>query len=263
MVAVAGDWEMSMDGEFLPIQIAFSQYIRRWHESLIPTTPAVAEFAARPIEQAAMWIPGRLVDAVEEALASYERNENAGLPGKRSRFPVVLVGMSRDWMPITGDWGRQIGDRIEVALEEGGSVYGYRQAMFEVRCQIVIAAADASSARALASQFCLFVSAVENRRFQSSFQFGQYAVPMPVMIETPDIQFMDSKIDRKNAAVLYADLSLRATIPYFDAPKSGDLNDGSANTPPGYPVIQEVHNEIPDAQRSTHIDGAGISRDDL
>lgn len=141
------------------------------------------------------------------------------------------------------------------------SVYGYTQAMGDIRTQVVIAGPDEPSARSLAVQFGKWVGAIANRRFYATFAWGQYEVQMPIMLETPDIAFMDIQSDRKNLTMLAADLNLTATFPYFDAPKDGQPNDGSAHNPPGYPVVLEVaHTERAIPLSEVIVTKAGVTR---
>jgi hypothetical protein len=226
----------------LPVKQAFSVYMREWYAGLYATTNGMTEFVARGHEKSLMWAPGRMVDAAEEMLASYMRNTNSNVPGANSLFPIVLIAQAKDYMPTGADWGGRQVSRKEVAIEddEGSSVYGYRQAMGDLRSQVVIAATEDATAKSLAAQFCLYVGDISNRRFYANFTFGEYTIPMPVMIENPDIMFMEVKTDAKNMTMLAADVDLKITVPFFDAPAENDENDGSDHEPPGYQVVQKV-----------------------
>lgn len=234
-----------MNGDFFPLKQAFSEYLRRFYAGLYPDTPAMQEFVARGIERAIVWAPDRMVDAAEEMLASYRKNANA-TQGANSLFPVIIVGMAKDYAPTTGDWGaRQVGRRLVHLVEPtdadpSPSVYGYRQAMGDVRTQVVIFAAESATARSIAAQFALFVGERHNRRFYCRHTWGQYRFDMPCMLETPDLMFANVQTDQPNITVLAGDLDLKATFPYLDAPKPGEPNDGSAHNPPGYPVLAGV-----------------------
>lgn len=224
------------------VKTAVGHYLTRWYNFLAANTQAMQEFTSRGAAKSLMWVPDRMVDAVEEMLASYRKNNTTGVPGANAKFPVVLIAMSKDFSPVTGDWGRQAGDRMLVRLtdEDNASVYGYRQALMEARLQVALCATDSPTARSLATQFALFVGAVRNRTFYSEFQFGQYVLKMPIQIENPDIAFMSMPGDQTNVSILVGDLTLKITIPYLDAPKAGEPNDGSTNNPPGYPQLSEI-----------------------
>lgn len=228
-----------MDGDQFPLKVAFSEYLGRWYRSLYGDTKAVQEFTLRGFAHCVQWAPGRLVDQAEEILKAYQKNDNAP-QGRNTLLPFVAVGMARDFTPMGGDWGGRMVGRRMVAIEPGGSTYGYRQAQHEVRAQVVIFAADVDSAKSLAAQFCLFTGVPENRRFKAKHTFGQYEVEMPAVLEMPDPIFMNVQTEQKNITILAGDLTLKAQIPYFDAPKPGDPNDGTTNNPPGYPILSEV-----------------------
>lgn len=229
----------NMNGEQFPLKDGFALYLKRWYDGLYGATNSVQEFIDRGFPHGCQWVPGRMVDSADQMLAAYQKNDNAP-QGKNTKLPVVLVGMAKDFSPMSPDWsGRQIGRRL-VRIVEGGSAYGYRQFAHEVRAQVVIMAADVDTAKSLAAQFCLFVEDMENRRFKAVHTFGQYSVAMPTVLETTDITFMAVGTEQKNITILAADLMLKAHIPYFDAPKVGEQNDGTTNNPPGYPLVSDV-----------------------
>lgn len=219
----------------------------RFHAGIYPDTKAMEAFASRELSRAIMWAPGRMVDKAEDMLLSYQKNANQTgdepvVPGKGALFPAIVVAMSDDYSPTPADFGgRQLGRQL-VALEErdGASVYGYRQAMGEVRTQVAIFAAEAHTARSMAAQFCLFVGEMSNRRFRYAYKWGQYTLSMPVTLETPDIMFSEVETSNAGMKVLVADLNLRAVFPYLDAPREGEENDGTDNVPPGYPTVVQI-----------------------
>ncbi len=231
-------------GNIHPPRIAISHYLCAWYAKLAADTPAMDEYINRGAAQAIAWAPDRLVDAADEMLDAYRRNDNEGPPGHKSKFPMVLVGMSRDYTPTPGDRGRQMARQLikinDDAPNNPASIYGYRQAMGDKRTQIVIFAAESATATSLAAQFSLFIADVANRRFYADFVWGEYTARMPITLETPDIQFNEVPTDEKNICILAADLNFTITTPFFDAPKIGEPNDGSNHNPPGYPVISVV-----------------------
>lgn len=235
-----------MNGDFFPLKVGFSEYMVRWYRALYPDTAAVKEFVERGESRSIVWAADRMVDQVEDMLKSYQKNNNTAelgdvSPGRNALFPVVVLAMSKDYMPAGPDQGgRQVGRRL-IQLEEGGSIYGYRQAMGEIRVQVVIMAAESASARSLASQFSLFVGEIPNRRFSSIHKFGQYDLTIPCMLETPDIMFSQIQTDNQNMTVLACDLTLKTVTPYFDAPRDGEANDGTDNNPPGYPSVAQIN----------------------
>lgn len=228
-----------MNGEQFPLKTAFADYLRRWYEGLYGATNSVQEFIDRGFSHGCQWVPGRLVDSADQMLAAYQKNDNAP-QGKNTKLPVVLVGMAKDFAPMSPDWGGRSPGRKLVRIVDGGSAYGFRQAGNEVRAQVVVMAADVDTAKSLAAQFCLFIGEFENRRFKAVYKFGGHDIPMPTVIETPDTVFMAVGTEQKNVTILAADIMLKAYIPYFDAPKVGEPNDGTTNQPPGYPLVSNV-----------------------
>jgi hypothetical protein len=234
-----------MNGAFHHVKVGLGEYLTKWKEFLVADTPGLQAYAARPLAESIIFVPGRLVDAAEEMLAAYRRNDNPGESGHKSKLPVVLIGLSKDYTPTDPSWNRQLGDRMLIKIEDDtteapASIYGYRQAAGDVRAQVVIVAADEPTARSMTIQFCLFIGAVGNRTFYAAHTWGQYEIPMGTMLETPDVPFMEIATDQKNLTMLAGDLNLRVVIPYFDAPAEGEPNDGTANNPPGYPYVTEV-----------------------
>lgn len=242
-----------MNGDLFPLQSAFSQYMVRFYRGIYPSTKALDEFVARGSELSLQWVPGRMVDKVQDMLAAYQKNDNSTasrphVPGKGALFPMILVGMAKDYTASGPDQqSRQVGRQlVRIEDDPDGSVYGYRQGAGDVRVQVVILAAEVATAHSLAAQFSLFVGEIPNRRFRVAHKWGQYDFDMPCMLENPDIMFSKIDPEDQNMTILAADLTLKAVIPYFDAPKAGEDNDGTSNNPPGYPVVQEVHvlNEV-------------------
>lgn len=230
------------NGEVFNIKEAFAKYLRGWYDGLVPTTQAVEEYVGRGVERCIIFAPDRMVDAAEDMLAAYRKNDNPGAHGQNAPFPVVLVGVAKDWMPTMGDWGgRQVSRQyVRITDDVDASVYGYRQAMVDIRAQVVIFASEGPTAQSLATQILMWIGDIENRRFYADFTFGEYTVQMPLVIENPDIPFVEVKTDAKNMTILAGDISLKATIPYFDAPKAGEANDGTSHNPQGYPNVTEV-----------------------
>lgn len=233
---------MSNNGDFFPLKKAFSGYMREFYKRIYPDTPALQEYVERGLSRSVMWAAGRMVDAVTDMLDSYRKNENSATPDRGALLPVIFVAMARDYTPTTGDvGGRQVGRQL-VSFSDaiGASVYGYRQAMGDIRTQIAICAADEASARSIAAQFCLWIGEIPNRRFKVQHTFGQYTIELTAMIDTPDTIFQSVDSGQKNMTILVGDFNLRTAIPYFDAPKLGEQNDGSTNNPPGYPTVTGV-----------------------
>lgn len=244
-------------GDLHPSKLAFAEYMARWYTTVYGDTKATEEFASRGAAKAIKLVAGRMIDDVKAMLDSYQRDQQ-GEHGANSKLPIVFVALARDYTTTGGDWGgRQVSRRL-VRLADGddASVYGLRLAMHDVRAQVVVMAADEGSARSLAAQLGLFVGDIANRRFTAKHEFGQYTIPAPIVIENPDLMF-GSAGESKTMTILIADLTLKVSMPYLDAPKQGEENDGTANVPPGYPVVTSVAVRHLDASSGGLVDESG------
>ena len=256
-----------LNGHFYALKDGVSRYAGRFYQSIYNDTPAVTEFKQRGLAASFLWAADRMVDAADDMLRSYTKNSNSAsgtvTPNKNSVLPVVLMAMSRDYIPTGGDWGGRQVPRRMVKLEGGpdASAYGYKQAMGDVRWQILVVAADANSARSIAAQFCLFIGDPANRRFVMPFKWGQYTLDMPVMLESPDIMFSNADLGRPNVTALVADVTLKVTLPFFDAPAGNEPNDGSSNNPPGYPLVQQVELFHFPVRKHTTVNASGTTHD--
>jgi len=245
-------------GDLYPSKLAFAEYLARWYQTVYGDTQATEEFALRGVSQSIKLVAGRMIDDVQAMLESYQRDQQ-GEHGKNSKLPIVFLALARDYTTTGGDWGgRQVSRRL-VRLEEGedASIYGLRMAMHDLRAQLVVMAADEGSARSLAAQLGLFVGDMANRRFVATHEFGQYKVPAPIMIENPDLMF-GSAGSSKTMTILLADLTLKVTMPYLDAPRPGEANDGTANNPPGYPVVSSVTVKHIGLEHGGLVDDSGV-----
>lgn len=232
-----------MNGSFDQIKIGFAHYLKRWRDGVYPDyadTKAVKAFMDKPLSDAVKWTAGRMVDDAQAMLEAYQKNEN-GPKGQTTLFPVLLLAMDDTLMGTGADWGGDQTGRTMQQIEEGGSWYGHKQMMADRRLQMVIIASEGGSAQSLAAQLSSFIKEPSNRYFNAVYQFGQYNVPVPQTLESVRIDWSDVKPDGlKNIKILVADLTLKCTIPFFDAPAVGAPNDGSDKVPPGYPTVAVV-----------------------
>jgi hypothetical protein len=143
-----------------PIQKAFGRYLQRFHADLMGDTQFVAEFAARDFAKCAVWAPGRMIDKAEDMLASWRKNDTAQAARATPYLPIMTAAMSKDYLPVTGDYSRQLGDPIMVTLpnDPKARVFSMRAVVSEVRVQVVIFAPEMSTAKSLALQLQLFAS---------------------------------------------------------------------------------------------------------
>jgi hypothetical protein len=231
---------------FEPVKAGFGQYMGRFYSELIATTRPLEEYVLRGVGKSIMWAPSRMVDAAEEMLSLYARDNLEPGPTKPFNLPIMFVAMAKDYVPSGRDYTRQLADRVDIALPGDAKtrVFGLRSVAADIRAQVVVAAMDEPTARSLAAQFILHLDSTEGRRFSAPFTFAGEALDWPVTIETPDVQAIQVPNETKNLTLLAIDIMLRATVPLIDAPKPGDPNDGQGvpgtNDPAGYPVVNAI-----------------------
>lgn len=228
-----------LNGSFDQICIGFGEYMQRWFNGIYADyidTKGVKAFLERPFRESVKWVPSRMIDEAEAMLEAYRKNEN-GPPGKSTLFPIVLMAIDTNFITTGADWGGQQISRRLAQIEEGGSWYGYKHVMQDRRVQVVIIASEGGTAQSLAAQLSSFVAEPHNRYLSAPYEFGQYKVRMPITQETNRIDWMDVKTDAKNIKIFAADFTLKCTVPFFDAPKAGEPNDGTDHNPPGFPLV--------------------------
>jgi len=229
-----------LNGSFQQQQIAFGRYLANWFATLYADTPALKEFKARPVAEAIKWAPARMIDAAQDMLEQYRKNEN-GAAGASTKLPVVLVAPDDDFVGTGADWGGHHTERQMLQIDEGGSWYGHRELMHDRRFQVVIIASEGDTAKSLAAQLSWHLKQLRNRYMDAVYEFGQYQVPAPMQLEGNRIDWMLVRTDGiKNLKMLAADIPVKCTVPLFDAPADGEQNDGTDNAPPGYPLTQVV-----------------------
>ena len=231
---------------FEPVKAGLGRYMGRFYADLIATTRPLEEFVARGVGKSVMWAPARMVDAAEEMLKLYARDDIEPGPTKPFALPIMFVAMAKDYSPSGRDYTRQLADRVDIALPGDAKKrhFKLRSVAADIRAQVVIAAMDEPSARSLAAQFILHLDTTEGRRFKAPFVFAGQTLDWPVVIETPDVQAIAVPSEAKNLTMLAIDLTLRASVPLIDAPKPGDANDGQGvpgtDDPAGYPLVRMI-----------------------
>lgn len=226
-----------------PIKAAFGRYLQGFYSQLVADTPALAEFAARGFAKSAVWAPGRMVDQVEEMLASWRKNDTAQAARPTPYLPVMIAAMAKDYVPAPPDYSRGLADPIDVMLPNDplGRVFKMRAVVADVRTQVAIAAPEDSTARSIAMQLQLYASALPNRRFYASYPLAGLDENWPVVLELPDLQAINSPTEVKNLTLLTADIQMRATVPLLSYPKGAEPSDGqgagTADDPHGYLVV--------------------------
>lgn len=225
------------------VKAGFGGYMEVFYNSIIPTTKPLNEYIQRGFSKSAVWAPSGMVDAAEDMLAAWQRNDTDSAPTKPAKLPVIIVAVARDYTPTGRDFTRQVADSMEVIMpgDTKERAFGVRTVAGDIRAQVAIFAADEPTARSIASQFCLFLDAMPNRRFHANYTFAGVTQGWPVQIEAPDSPVISVQTGLKNVVIMAVDLTLKALIPLFDAPNEGEHNDGKGvpgtDDPAGYPLV--------------------------
>ncbi len=224
-----------------PLEIGFGEFMGRYYDGLVADTPSMNEYIVRGLPTSIVWVPGRMVDKVQDMLDEWRKNANDSGPGMSSFLPVILVAFAKDFTPAPPEIGRSFGDAFYVQFPEDPHerVFKVRVAANEYRAQLVFLAADGPTAHSLAMQFSLFLGATVDRRFVHRHTFADLVHEYKATIESADLGAINMDGEQKNLTILVADLVVRADIPLFQAPKPGEPNDGKP-APSGYPVVTNV-----------------------
>ncbi len=236
-----------------PVKSGFGGYMAGFYSYLVPTTKSMPEFIARGLPLSIVWATSGMVDKAEEMLATWQRNDTDSAATKPAKLPVIIVATARDYMPTGRDFTRQIADSMPVIIPGDtikGRLFGLRTIAGDIRAQVVVIAADEPTARSIASQFCLYMDTTSGRRFHANYTFAGVTDGWPVQIESVDTPFVSVQTEIKNVVILACDLTLKATIPLFDAPKVGNANNDGKGIPEtvdpaGYAVVIEVDSVKP------------------
>lgn len=232
---------------FQPVKEALGIYMGKYYAGIVPSTKSMHAFVARGLPKSIVWAPSRMVDAVEDMLAAWQREDIDNTPTNPVDMPVVIVAMAEDYVPSGRDFTRQISEEAFFIFPEDTKERAFKvQAIAgDIRAQIVFAAHDEPTAKSLASQLLLYIDVATNRRFDAKYAFAGFDDMWPVQIESTDSPAMAIKTDAKNLTILAVDITLKVSTPLFKAPADNEPNDGkgtigNASDPSGYPVVDQV-----------------------
>ena len=231
---------------FESVKAAFGEFMGRFYGQIVPTTKSLHEYTQRGLAKSVAWAPSRMVDAAEQMLAAWQKNATEPTGTRPASLPVMLVAVAKDYTPTGRDYTRQVADRelVTIPTDPKERVFGLRTVSGDIRAQIAIFAHDEPTAKSLASQFLLFLDATQNRRFTATYEFAGQTMDWPVQLETPDAPAMAIPSESTNLTILAIDITLKATVPLFDAPAYGQPNDGQGtpetDDPAGYPKVFDV-----------------------
>lgn len=230
-----------------PIKVAFGRYLQGFHQMLIADTPALTEYAGRAFAKSAVWAPGRMIDQVEEMLASWRKNDTSREDRATPFLPIIIAACSKDYMPAQPDYSRQAADAVDVMIpgDPQNRVFKMRTALSEVRVQVAVVAADEPTARSIAMQLALYSQAIERRRIYADYKLAGVDTKWPFVWKEPDVNAISMPQEVKNLTVLTVDFNGVASVPLLSYPKAGDVahdgkGDGTYQNPPGYLTVQQA-----------------------
>ena len=79
-----------------------------FYAGIVPTTNGLQEYAARGLAKSIVLVPSRMVDAVEEMLSAWQRNDTDGAPTQPAKMPIIFVAIAKDYTTPGRDYARQI-----------------------------------------------------------------------------------------------------------------------------------------------------------
>lgn len=230
-----------------PVKIAFGQFVGEFYRTLLPTTKPLQEYVTRGLDKSIFIAPSRMIDAAEEMLASYQRNDTHQAATQPFKMPVIIIAVAKDYMPTGRDYAKQIAEPISVIIpsDDKERHFGFRTINADIRAQLAIFAMDEPTAKSLASQWQLYLDRADSRRFLAHYAFAGQDIIQWVQIEDTGIMASNAQTESKNLTILACDVTLKSQIPLFDAPKAGDENnDGKGipgtDDPAGYLLVNHV-----------------------
>lgn len=219
------------------VKAAVGAWLGRWYAQIAPTQPSVQEFAARGLSKSVVLVPGRMIDAAQDMVNLWTRNDTNAAPGSNAgsrppKLPVAMVAMARDMMPTGRDWGRSSADEqyVTFASDPKERVFGLRTHLQDLRCQLVIAAHEPDAAKSLAAQFSLWVQGHSNKHALVDWVFAGQSLQWPIQLESDDVMGSLVPTDAKNLTLLALDFTFKMTEPYYRAPQQANEFDGKGTT---------------------------------
>lgn len=223
-------------GLLTPVRAALGSWLQDFRANHFqPDTAANAEWAQRSPAPAIAWAPARMVDAAEDMLSTYRRNQNDGKAPTSGFLPVMLVAVASDYTETPGEDGRPITDRIPFSFPDDPQKQSFalRLMRVDLRAQIVVAAPDSLSAQSMIGQ--LFLHILERGTLRANYSFAGFTAAYPTRIVPTDRMAIPTPLGEQ-VCVLAVDLNLRASIPLF-------YGEGTEQAPTGFPVTEAISNE--------------------
>lgn len=228
-----------------PVKEGFGRYMQRFYAQVQPTTKPLHDFVGRGGARSVVFAPAAMDDKAEEMLALWRRSDLRG--DGRFNLPIIIVAVADDAMPTSRAWGVQLSSPTNVVIPSDPKrrVFKVTSTLMDVRAQVAIFAADEPTARSLAAQLLTFIDAFENSAFTVPYRFAGLEVQWPVKLESSETPVSTIATGEGNIQVLAVDLTFKAHVPLYRAPKAGEPNDGlgipgDADDPAGYPQVVDA-----------------------
>jgi len=204
---------------------ALAAWVVRFHRQIAPMTPALSEFVGRDASSAVALVPGRMVDAAEDMLTLWMRNEPKGGPTKPHKLPVILVAVARDPNPTMVGRNRSISSPVHVILpgDVKERVFELKTMARDYRAQLLFVAQDSDTAESLAMQFGLWLENWRNQVFDVKWEFAGNDVMWPAQLESPDVAPSVIATDAKSVTMIAVDVSFCSTQPIYRAVGEGEV----------------------------------------
>ena len=240
-----------MSEMFLPVKVALGEYMGRFKQSFAVThndTDAVQEFVSRPLKRSIVFAPSRMIDAIEEILSAWRKNTNVdGQPQSTAFLPVMAVAIARDYTPASPSQGMMLGDAIDIKIPNFSDNRNLKLELMrgQLRVQVVVIAADESTAKSLMARFCHFVRRYDNRGFDAIYSLAGFNEVWFNAWDSQDIYPSAVTIAQTNLAIQKVDLLLNIAIPMVYGAASGQPNSGigtgTPSDPFGLPVLTQIN----------------------
>lgn len=233
---------------FEPVKVGLGEVMGDFYTSIVPTTKSLREYVNRGLANSIAWAPSYMIDAAEEMLAAWQRNDTHTATTRPAELPVILIAIAKDYTATGADFTRQQAVAREVIIPDDPKerVFLLRTVAGDIRAQVAIFAQDEATTKSIASQFSIFLESSPTRAFPATYRFAGMDLDWPVQFESQDVIAMNIATDSKNLTILALDLTLKASAPLFTHPDDTDPNkdgkgtDGDPDDPHGYGLVVEV-----------------------
>lgn len=200
-------------------------WLGQWFAQVAPTTKAMQEYIARPAAHAMAFVPGRMIDAAEDMLTLWGRNQPGAGPTQPPKLPVVLVAVANDVTPTALARNKAISAPVHVVMPGDAKerVFQLRTMTSDYRVQLVFVAHDGDTATSLVKQFVSWIDHPSRRVVETTWKFADLQSWWPAQLETPDVMGSSIQTGQKNIVMLAVDLNFCATEPLYRAVGAGEV----------------------------------------